>query len=163
MNAIYRVLKIIGLFLILALVAYAIKDNYSYLFSKTIAGEIIELERVTDPSAIVSGAGLQPSQLYSFAVAIRDESGQIHTASAEDRQWAVAKKGYCVEAKFYPYPPWNLEKSGTYHNARLIQMMDCKTKAPTTPEPIATATPEAPVSNPAATAPISVPAASPGH
>ncbi len=98
---------------------------YSYIFAKTVNGEIIGVERVTEPTAIIAG-NLTPQQMYSFAVAIRDkETGTIFTASSEDRQWAVAKKGFCANAKFYPYPPWNLEKSGTYFRARLIELQDC--------------------------------------
>jgi hypothetical protein len=67
--------------------------------------------------------------MFSFAIAIRDQKGTIHTASAEDRQWAVVEKGQCVEAKFFPYPPWNLDKSGTFFGARLLKLYDCKSQS----------------------------------
>lgn len=113
------VLAIVG---IIAVVGF----NYSYIFSKTVVGEIIEIERVAPETAIIGGQSIQTSAIFSYAVAIRTENGQIFTASSEDRQWAVAKKGYCVEAVFYPYPFWNLAKAGTYFNARLTTMFDCK-------------------------------------
>lgn len=115
---------VIALFIIgiIAIVGY----NYSYIFSKTVTGEIIEMERVAPETAILGGQPIQNSAIFSYAVAIRTEDGQIFTASSEDRQWAVAKKGYCVESVFYPYPFWNLQKSGTYFNARLTKMFDCK-------------------------------------
>lgn len=68
-------------------------------------------------------------QFFSFAVAIRTDDGEIITASAEDRQWAAAQIGRCVTATFYPYPPWRLEKSGTYSNARLDRMYECPERA----------------------------------
>ena len=98
-------------------------NYYSFIFSKKVNGEILEIERVTSPTAIL---GTVPSeQVFSFAVAIKQDDGEILTASTEDRQWAVAKKGMCVESRFYPYPPWDLKKSGTYANARLIRLKDC--------------------------------------
>ena len=109
---------------VLAVVA----TNYSYIFSKTVIGEIIEMERVAPEAAIIGGQPIQTSAIFSYAVAIKTKDGQIFTASSEDRQWAVAKKGYCVEAVFYPYPFWNLAKSGTYFNARLTTMFDCKSQ-----------------------------------
>lgn len=99
---------------------------YGYIFSKTITGEIAGVERVTQPTAIMGDpTQIAPSQMYSFAVAIKDSKGEIHTASTEDRQWAVVNKGQCAEAKFFPYPPWELDKAGTYYGARLIRLFDC--------------------------------------
>ena len=97
---------------------------YSYVFAKNVDGEIIKVERVTNPEAIVGGS-VPSAQVYSFAIAIRDKKGEIHTASSEDRQWAVAEKGQCVEAKFYPYAPWQLDKAGTYFGARLMRLYGC--------------------------------------
>jgi hypothetical protein len=99
---------------------------YSYIFAKTIVGEITGVERVTQPTTIIGNN--TPAQIYSFAVAVRTPEGEIHTASTEDRQWAVVQKGQCGEAKFFPYPPWNIEKSGTYFGARLIRLFDCPKK-----------------------------------
>jgi hypothetical protein len=99
---------------------------YEYVFAKTVSGEILKVERVTQPEAVIaSGRSIPAEQLFSFGVAIRDGKGEIHTASSEDRQWSVATAGQCVEARFFPYPPWDLEKGGTFHNARLIRLYDC--------------------------------------
>jgi hypothetical protein len=99
---------------------------YDYVFAKTVTGQIVDVERVNrNETIITSGANVPASQIFSFAVAVRDSKGEIHTASSEDRQWAVAQKGQCAETKFYPYPPWDLNKSGTYHGARLIRLFDC--------------------------------------
>ncbi|MGK5084728.1 hypothetical protein WDW37_15650 [Bdellovibrionota bacterium FG-1] len=104
---------------------------YTFVFAKNIQGEILKVERVNQNETIVTGNRAVPaSQLFSFAVAIRDTQGDIHTASSEDRQWAVAQTGQCAHARFFPYPPWDLEKGGTYYNARLIQLFDCPKAAP---------------------------------
>lgn len=65
-------------------------------------------------------------------MAIKDEtSGEIFTASSEDRQWAAVQgEGLCAEAKFFPYPPWQLDKAGTYHGARLLKLWNCSEKKP---------------------------------
>jgi hypothetical protein len=124
------VLTLILLAIVTLVVAVA---YYPYVFSRSVEGEVVDVQRVTAPTTIVAtDAGqnrLPPSQLYSFAVAIRDSSGEIVTASTEDRQWAVVQKGQCAKAKFFPYPPWHLEKSGTYFGARLIHLKDCPPKS----------------------------------
>lgn len=105
---------------------------YPYLFAETVRGEVIGLERVGPAEAAIitppAGAGPNafPNQLFSFAVAIKaSATGEIFTASSEDRQWAVAEKGQCVEARFFPYAPWELDKAGTFHSARLLKIEAC--------------------------------------
>jgi hypothetical protein len=120
-----RYLKILLLIVVLGLLAFSFFEYYEFVFSQRVIGEIIEIERVTESPMILSGGQNPPSQIFSFAIAIKEKSGEIVTASSEDRQWAVAKRGMCVEAIYYPYPPWNLQKAGTYYNARLIKLMEC--------------------------------------
>lgn len=118
---------IVGLlFLVLFAGGYVCIRWYSYVFAKTVTGEIINVERVPPSSTVISTTGTIPAaQLFSFAVAIRTQEGEIFTASTEDRQWAVAQKGQCAEVRFLPYEPWELEKAGTFHGARLLKLMDC--------------------------------------
>lgn len=116
------------LILVLIATGYVLVNYYSFIFARTVAGEIIAVERVSNSTAILGGRQVDPSQLFSFAVAVKDKDGEIVTASSEDRQWAVAQKGQCAEAKYYPYPPWDLNKGGTYHNARLMRLFDCPAK-----------------------------------
>jgi hypothetical protein len=101
---------------------------YSYIFAKEVKGVIINVEKPNSQMAFVGSNQDQKvtdRQLFSYAVAIQVADGEIITASTEDRQWAVAEKGKCVTAKYYPYPPWDFDKSGTYFGARLLQMHDC--------------------------------------
>lgn len=121
----FAVLGIVALVLVAAsLVTF---KYYSYIFAKNLEGQIQRVERVNQQEMVIAnGANIPPSQLYSFAISIKDASGEIHTASSEDRQWAVVQPGQCVKAKFLPYPPWNLEKSGTFYGARLLQLSECK-------------------------------------
>ncbi len=121
--------SVLGVVVLIGIVLVVI-NNYSFIFSHHVTGEIIAVERVSMPVAIMNGASQSVPGMFSFAVAIRDATGVIHTASTEDRQWAVAKPGFCADAVFYPYPFWNLEKRGTYMNARLVQLSDCASKAP---------------------------------
>lgn len=112
----------------LGIATFLVFAYYSYIFSKNVEGQISKVERVTNPTAVI-GSDMSATQLFSFAVAIREKSGEIVTASSEDRQWAVAQEGHCVVAKLFPYPPWNLDKSGTYFGARLLRLYECD-KAP---------------------------------
>lgn len=105
---------------------------YRYIFAKDIKGVVINIEKTTPPMAIIGDSDranqqLTGRQFYSYAVAIQVTDGEIMTASTEDHQWAVVEKGTCVVAKFYPYPPWDFDKSGTYYDARLLRMYDCST------------------------------------
>ena len=121
-------LSIILAILVFVLIAFVGIRFYSYVFAKTVQGEVVGVERVTQPAAIINNGDAPQSnaQMFSFAVAIRDaKSGEIFTGSSEDRQWAVVQKGQCAIAKFFPYPFWELDKSGTYHGTRLIQLFDC--------------------------------------
>lgn len=121
-----RTLRIIGIVVVLIVGGYFVIDQYSFIFSKRVRGEIIEVEKPTTNTVVMGGANLRADQIFSVTVAIRGDDGRIYTASSEDRQWAVARKGYCADARFYPYPPWNFEKSNTYFNARLLELIDCK-------------------------------------
>jgi hypothetical protein len=104
--------------------------NYSFVFSQTVEGRIIGVERITQPAAVITSGQMSPEALFSFSVAIEDsETKRVYTASSEDRQWGVAKFCSRVKARFYPYPIWNFEKNGTWHNARVIELFDCKSAA----------------------------------
>lgn len=100
-------------------------NYYSFLFARKVVGVVIDVKKIDLTSAILTRPSGDIPYLHSFAVAVRETSGEIVTASAEDRQWAVVKPGQCVEAKYYPYPPWDFEKSGTYFGARLIKLYEC--------------------------------------
>jgi hypothetical protein len=110
--------------LIVLAAAFAGIRYYEFVFARDVQGQIVGVEHVMQPSAIITGNQIAP-QVFSFAIAIKEKSGEIVTASSEDRQWAVVKQGQCAEAKFYPYPPWQLDRSGTYHGARLLKLYDC--------------------------------------
>ena len=121
----YALLLVI--FLILS--GYIFINYYSYIFARKVEGIIVKVEKPTAPVAVV-GTGEESSkmaekQLFSYAVAVKIADGEIVTSSTEDRQWSVAEIGKCVEAKFYPYAPWQFDKSGTYYNARLLKMYEC--------------------------------------
>ncbi len=121
------VVSVLALVLVVTF-GYAFINFYSYIFSRKVVGVIEKVEKIqldialmqTDPTQKIN------SQLYSFAVAIKEPSGEIVTASAEDRQWAVAQAGQCAEAIYYPYPPWRLDKANTYFGARLEKLRDCQ-------------------------------------
>jgi hypothetical protein len=113
-------------------------EYYSYLFAKTVSGEVVDVARVNDQTALIAtGATIPAHQMFSFAVAIKTHDGQIITASSEDRQWAVVQKGLCADVKMFPYPPWKLDKAGTYFGARATKVYECgrgtDQKSPTGP------------------------------
>jgi hypothetical protein len=119
-------LKNIGIFLILFVLASLYLVYFPYIHQRHVVGPVKGVKQIFDAAAIVSTTGADPSsKIYSFAVAVQDtHSSEIVTGSTEDRQWGVVKEGQCVEATFFPYPPWNLQKSGTYYNVRFKKLFD---------------------------------------
>lgn len=134
MNGLKQYIKVLLIILIIGGLGYAVVKNYGFIFSRTVTGTIVKVERVELNVALMqtnSPTDKISPELYSFAVAVKDkETGEIVTASAQDRQWAVAQPGQCAEARFYPYAPWQLDKSGTYYGARLVMLRDCSPEAP---------------------------------
>ena len=124
-----KFLKLLRTLLFLALfgaVIWGVVAYWSVIFSKTIVGEITAVERVELPVALMSVRNNINEKVFSFAIGIKDQkTGQIYTASSEDRQWAVAQAGQCAEAVYLPYPPWELTKRGTYFGARLVKLYEC--------------------------------------
>ena len=135
----------------IVIVGFVLVNWYPYIFANKVDGIIYGVERVEMPMAILSVDGARPtSQVFSFAVAVKDnKSGEIFTASSEDRRWAVVQKGQCAEVKFLPYPPWSLSRSGAYFGARLIRLYECPAgiQIPAGAAP-ATATVTAPTASP---------------
>jgi hypothetical protein len=120
---------LIGFFFVLSVIGLGavLFFWWPYIFSKTVEGEIVKVEKLMDPIAVISRDGDPSNKVFSFAVGIKNnDTGEIFTSSTEDRQWAAAQSdGLCAEAKFYPYPPWRLDKAGTYFGARLIRLWEC--------------------------------------
>lgn len=114
-----------GAILLILGLAFVLVTYYPYIFARSVTGEVVAIERVDAPMAILSGSnGQPPNQIFSFALGIEDKkTKEIVTASSEDRRWAAVEKGNCATAKFFPYPPWRIDKFGTYFNARLITLM----------------------------------------
>lgn len=121
----FRNIGLVLLFLVLG--GYVLVAFYPYIFSRRVSGQISAVERVSPPTTVVTMSGQDPSsQIFSFAVGVKDgKTGEIVTGSTEDRQWAVARPGQCAEAVFFPYPPWQFDKWGTYYNVRLVRLHDC--------------------------------------
>lgn len=133
-------------------VLFVLVNWYPYIFAKNVDGVIYGVERVEAPMALITSDASRPtSQVFSFAVAVKDsKSGEIFTASSEDRRWAVVSKGQCAEVKFLPYPPWSLSRSGAFFGARLIRLYECPAGLAL---PAETATPT-PVATPTSTPPV---------
>lgn len=121
MKSMMSFVKILVVVLVLVVVGVVVIKNWSFIFAKTVRGEIVNVERVTQPTAII-GSRATPEQIHSYSILIQSEDGKLYTASSEDRQWQVIKKGYRVVAKLYVYPPWDFEKGNTYFNARVMEV-----------------------------------------
>ena len=141
MKIIKSLFTILSLCLILFLAGYIVYNYYPWIFSVNVKGKILDVQRVTNPSAIIN-SNVSDAQIHSYSVLIQSEEGRLYTASSEDRQWQVAGRGYCVEAKLYRYPPWNLDKAGTFFNARITELKICDgTPTSEVPNPIPNSTP----------------------
>lgn len=107
---------------------------WPYIFAKDVEGQVIKVERLVDPMAVavVNGQEGPSTKMFSFAVAVKDQkTGEIMTGSSEDRQWAaVDGEGFCGLARFFPYPPWQFDKAGTYFGVRLLKLWSCSDAKP---------------------------------
>lgn len=153
MQALQKVIRNVVIVVLILGLLYFVVQNYSFVFSTTYEGQAMAVERVTQITAVIQtqvGADTQ----YSYAVKIRtlDQSGAqaVVTASSTDRQFSVVKPGECIRATLYPYPPWNLEKGGTYHNARLDQVVSCPKGMPRFDAPVGAGPDWQPPADPAA-------------
>ncbi len=124
MNALRGFLKASLVLLILIGALTFVVYNYSWVFSKTIDGKVVDVQRVTSPTAILNSRATE-AQMYSYSILIQGNDGVLYASSSEDRQWQVVKKGYCVSALLYRYPPWFLDKANTFFNARVEQIRIC--------------------------------------
>lgn len=125
MTTIWKFTKSLIVLLIIGALLWIIMANYSVIFSKTVKGEIVGVERIEIPVALMTRTDADMGKVYSFAIGIKTETGEIFTASSEDRQWAVVNRGQCAEAVFLPNPPWELRKKDTYFGARLVKLYEC--------------------------------------
>jgi len=125
-NKLKSILRTILLLAVILGAGFIFTKYYYVIFQKTVRGEVIGVERVDAPMAILSQTGQNPSKMiFSFAVSVKDQkTGEIFVASSEDRRWAVVKPGQCAEAVFFPYAPWELTKGSSYFNARLERLFD---------------------------------------
>lgn len=123
--------KIIGRLILafgILFLAWLVLGNWSFVFKHRIVGEVVTVERIVAPVAVINNPGEAINrENFSFSIAIKNQTtSEIHMASSEDRQWGAVQKGNCVVAAFFPYPPWNLKKGMTDHNARLLKnFTDC--------------------------------------
>ncbi len=125
MKALKKWLLSILIFVGIVLVASVYLVYYSYFHSRTVTGPVSGVKQLLENTAFVAGAHDPSTKIYSFAVGVKDlKTQEIVTGSTEDRQWGVVKDGQCVEAIFFPYPPWNLQKAGTYFNVRVQKLYD---------------------------------------
>lgn len=116
------------LLLVLVIVGggFTFVNYYEYIMSKDVSGTVTGVQRLDTNTVIAPYDSMgNKEQLFSFAVAVKSQDGEIFSASTEDRQWAIVETNFCVRARFYPYPFWDLKNSGTFHNARLLKIYDC--------------------------------------
>jgi len=120
------------IFFIIAIIGYGLVNYYPYIFAKNVEGSVVKVEKLMDSVALISRDSDPSNKIFSFAVAIKNETtGEIFTASTEDRQWAAVQgEGLCAQAKFFPYPPWKFDKAGTFYGARLLKLWNCADKKP---------------------------------
>lgn len=126
MKTLMTSLKYMLAFSAIALVTTLVVIYYPWIFGKNVEGEIVEVERVTMPTAFIGQ--VNKFQMHSYAVLIQDKNGEMFTSSSEDRRWEVAKKGMCVVSLFYRHPPWRLQSAGAFYNARVKKIYRCPGK-----------------------------------
>lgn len=118
------IVVLIGAFVIL-LASGLFIQHYSWLFAKRIRGQVIEIESSAVPSTQTTNGSSETAPTTVFTVLIEASDGKMYTSTTTDEQWKVVRKGYCAQVLLYRYPPWDLERAGTFFNARLRQLYRC--------------------------------------
>lgn len=140
------ILVLIGALVIL-LASGLFIQHYSWIFAKNIRGEVIEIESSAIPSTPPANGSSETASTTVFTVLIEASDGKMYTSTTTDEQWKVVRKGYCVQVLLYRYPPWDLERAGTFFNARLRQLYRCdeapKSETPKSAAPKMEAAPDA--------------------
>lgn len=134
MNNLKTAAKLLIILVVIVGIGIFVVTNYAWVFSKVVTGEVLNVERVTDPQAVITSR-VTPGQMHSYSILIKDESGKMYATSSEDYQWQVIKKGFCVKARLYRYPPWRLSLANTFYNARILDPSACPVK-PSSAEPL---------------------------
>ncbi len=94
---------------------YVVVVYFPYVFSKNVEGRVVGVKR-------------EDQYAESYVVAIRTTNGEIFTTHSDNAQWALVRVGQCAKAKYFPYPPWDFQKSGTYFGAKVLNLRDCTEK-----------------------------------
>jgi prepilin-type N-terminal cleavage/methylation domain-containing protein len=91
-------------------------------FRKNCEGRVTGISNLSGQvSTIVTGRNnVFPGAAFSFAVEM-SVGNEIVNFSAEDRQFATIEKGDSISVAIFKYPPWVLDKAGTYHGGRLLR------------------------------------------
>lgn len=107
---------------------FFVVTNWGFVFSKVVTGEVLNVERVNDPQAIITSR-VTREQLHLYSILLHNDSdNKMYAATSEDPQWQSIKKGFCVQARLYRYPPWRLSLANTYYNARILDPSACPVK-----------------------------------
>lgn len=125
MKTIKRWLVGIIIFALLVGIATLYLIFFPYIHKREVIGPVSGVKSSLESTTLITSSKDPSDKIFSAAVAVKDiKTGEIVTGSTEDRQWGVIKEGQCVKALFFPYPPWNLQKAGTYNNARVISVYE---------------------------------------
>lgn len=115
-----KMLILITLSLIM-LIAIAYCDLlYKITTSETVLAKVVSIDNI-QPNFMAN----QSQAIFSSAILLQKSNGDLISVTSEDRQWFVIKKDMCVRTKFFKYPFWNFDKSGTYYGARLLKVEPC--------------------------------------
>ena len=78
------------------------------------------LGRVNNCKSLEVPLMTESSQVFSYSVEVETDD-EIINFSSEDRQFATIQKDDVIKVKVFKYPPWNIKKSGTYYDGRLLK------------------------------------------
>ncbi len=99
---------------------------YGWFFAKDLDGRLVSVDYAMPDGVVVGG---RETSIFQASVIMETKDGSYQTFSTDDRQWASLlgdkAAGKCASVRIYPYAPWAISKSGTYHGGRLLAIRDC--------------------------------------
>jgi prepilin-type N-terminal cleavage/methylation domain-containing protein len=90
-------------------------------FRKNCIGKVTNISNLSGQvTTIVGKNNVYPGAAFSFAIEM-SANNEFVNFSSEDRQFATIEKGDSISVAFFKYPPWNMDKAGTYYGGRLLK------------------------------------------
>ena len=96
-------LSLLSLLLVLIAGTFICVNYYSYVFARTVVGKVVDVQNVLQATTIIQGmqSGKLPGQVFSFAIGIMDDKGEMSPQAAKTGSGPSSKKDNVLKRSFF--------------------------------------------------------------